>query len=449
MKKLIILAAALMLAMPAFAAVQNVKVSGDITTYGVLQSNLDLDADDTTDGIGKSEDDGFFATITRLRIDADLTDNVAATIRMVNEREWGAATNASTDIDVDLANITLKEMFYSPLTMIIGRQDLAYGSKLVVGDPNTNATIPADSNLSHAPFLSKMKAFDAIRGIMDYDPLTIDLVYAKIDENYEASDTGVANQDGEDVDLLGANLSYKFADYDAEAEGYVFYVDGNQDNASQDIAVLGLRGSLVPVDGLTLGAEVAWQTGDYSITRDQDAMAATVEGSYTWNNEYEPTIKLCYDYRSGNSVSHSSTGDYEAWDPLYEDQTKGLIADYLFAGINGGVNSNASIINLGGSIKPMEDLTLSLDWFNYTLVEDFGSATTVSGGPGWSNVNSSTVLKANEDGLGDEIDLGLTYDYSEDVVIGLQAGWFLPGDLFTSANDDDAMEVIGSIAVSF
>jgi len=435
MKKLIILAAALMLAMPAFAAVQNVKVSGDITTYGVLQSNLDLDADDTTDGQSISEDDGFFATITRLRIDADLTDNVAATIRVVNEREWDAATTATTDIDVDLANITLKEMFYSPLTMIIGRQDLAYGSKLVVGDPNTNAAVPLDSGLSgaQAPFLSKMKAFDAIRGILDYDPLTIDLVYAKIDEVREST------SNFEDTDLLGLNLAYKFADYDAEAEGYVFYVDGDQNSSSEDIAVFGLRGSLVPVDGLTLGAEVAWQTGDRTITRDQDAFAATVEGSYVWNNEYEPTIKLCYDYRSGEESGNS--GDYEAWDPLYEDQTKGLIADYLFGGANGGVSSNASIINLGGSIKPMEDLTLTVDWFNYTLDEKF-AAGSIS-----SPVASYSVK--NDDNLGDEIDLGLIYDYSEDVVIGLQAGWFLPGDLFTSANDDDAMEVIGSIAVSF
>jgi len=437
MKKLIILAAALMLAMPAFAAVQNVKVSGDITTYGILQSDFDFNESSDSSTLGSQSDEGFFATITRLRVDADLTDNVAATIRFSNEREWYESGTENTDVNVDLANITLKEMFYSPLTMIIGRQDLAYGSKLVVGDPNTNAIIAGDSALDNAPFLSKAKAFDAIRGILDYDPLTIDLVYAKISEVYE---TGT---DSEDQDLLGANLAYKFADYDAEAEGYAFYVDGNGSTASSinDVAILGLRGSIVPVDGLTLGAEIAIQTGDYSTTRDQDAMAATVEGSYKWNNEYEPTIKLCYDYRSGDNGD--GTGDYEAWDPLFEDQTKGLIADYLFAGANGGVSSNASIINLGGSIKPMEDLTLSLDWFNYTLDEKVSSAP-------WSNslVSGASINSAKDD-LGDEIDLSLTYDYSEDVVLGLQAGWFLAGDVFAAGNDDDAMEVIGSIAVSF
>jgi len=443
MKKLIIIAALMMLAIPAYAAVQNVKVSGDITTYAIGQYKYDLDDDsadvDTTSGQTEGDENNFFATITRLRVDADLTDNVAATIRFSNEREWCAVSSEDSDVNVDLSYITLKEMFYSPLTVMIGRQELAYGSKLVVGDPNTNATIAGDSSLDNAPYLSKAKAFDAIRGVLDYDPWTIDLLYAKISEIYE-----VAND--EDRDLLGLNIAYDFADYEAELEAYVFNVDGDEATAAEDITVLGLRGSLVPVDGLTLGAEVAWQTGDYSATRDQDAMAATLEGSYAWDNEYAPMLKVCYDYRSGEEVGNS--GDYEAWEPLFEDQTKGLIADFLFAGVNNGVNSNAHIITVGGSLKPSEDLTIALDWFNYTLDEKLvSSATTYSG---WSNMSDSTKpsLKT-DDNLGNEIDLTMTYDYTEDVVLGLQAGWFMPGDAFNSANDDDAYALVGSIAVSF
>jgi opacity protein-like surface antigen len=436
MKKLLIIAALMMLAMPAFAAVQNVKVSGDITTYAVGQYVYDLDDDDenvsSSDSAG--DENNFFATITRLRVDADLTDNVAATIRFSNEKEWGSAGDENTDVNIDLAYLTLKEIFYSPLTVMIGRQDLAYGSKLIVGDPNTNATVAGDSDLDHAPYLSKAKAFEAIRGVLDYDPWTIDLLYAKISEIYEA-------EDEEDEDLLGINFAYDFADYDAETEGYLFYIDGDENGATTDITVLGLRGSLAPVDGAALGAEVAWQSGDHSATRDHDAFAATIEGSYVWDNEYTPMVKLCYDYRSGEEAGDS--GDYEAWQPLYEDQTKGLIADYLFAGVNGGVSSNAHIINLGGSINPTEDLTVSLDWYNYTLDEKLASAP-----DGW-NTTDSVTLKTDKDDLGNEIDLCLIYDYTEDVVLGLQAGWFMPGDLFDAANDDDAYALVGSIAVSF
>ncbi|MDP8216962.1 MAG: alginate export family protein [Candidatus Kaelpia imicola] len=452
MKKLLIIAALMMLAMPAFAAVQNVKVSGDITTYGVGQYVFDLDDRSTDIEGGAGDEENFFATITRLRVDADLTDNVAATVRLVNEREWDTqycSSGDTTDAIMDLAYITLKEIFYSPLTVMIGRQELAYGSKLVVGDPNTNAVKSSDSDLTNAPYLSKIKSFDAIRGVLDYDPWTIDLVYAKIDEAFEAAST-------EDEDILGINFAYDFADYEAEAEGYFFYVDGDPEasysssEANIDGYVLGLRGSLAPVDGLTVGAEIAIQGGDYAngpavTNRDLDAMAATVEGSYVWDNEYAPMIKLCYDYRSGEKAGTSS-GDYEAWLPLYEDQTKGLIADYLFSGANAGVNSNSNIINLGGSFQPTEDLTIALDWFHYILDEKLTSSNDQSYSS-WSPVGSVTI--DSEDDLGDEIDLALIYDYTEDVVIGLQAGWFMPGDVFDATNNDDAYELLGSIAVSF
>jgi len=85
---MLILACALIvgLALPAFAEVQNVKVSGDITMYGVTRNNFTLgstiqEADDTG-----SEN----ASIVRVRLDADLTENVGTTIRLINERlEYG------------------------------------------------------------------------------------------------------------------------------------------------------------------------------------------------------------------------------------------------------------------------------------------------------------------------------------------------------------------------
>jgi len=471
MKKLIILVAALMLAMPAFAAVQNVKISGDIETLGVYQTIFDLnDASDDVDNC-RGDEDSFIMTITRLRVDADLTDNVAATIRLINERLWGievagydtSSSVENTDVDLDLAYVTLKEMFYSPLTLMIGRQELAYGSKLVIGDPDTNAEAQPVGLDAKAEFLSKRKAFDAVRGILDYDPWTVDLVYAKVDES-------TVDEGAEDEDIYGANLAYKFADYDAEAEGYVFFVNGDANAAYLDAGdsgagnnidayVIGLRGSLVPVDGLTLGAEIAMQGGDYltdssTNKRDIDATAATLEGSYKWDNEYEPAIKLCYNYRSGakedkDPYDTGITSDMEAWLPLYEDQTNGLVADYLFSGVNNGVSSNCHIISLGGSIKPMEDLTIALDWFHYILDEKL----VASDGASYTHFDADTVGSSvtmnDDDNFGDEIDLALTYDYSEDVVIGLQVGYFMPGDAFNTANDDEALEVIGSVAVSF
>ncbi|MFA5431023.1 MAG: hypothetical protein WC329_07690, partial [Candidatus Omnitrophota bacterium] len=74
------------MACSAYAEVQNVKVGGDITVLGVARSNFDLSNGGTGD---KDNDQGsFFATQTRVRLDSDLTDNVTATLRLINERIW-------------------------------------------------------------------------------------------------------------------------------------------------------------------------------------------------------------------------------------------------------------------------------------------------------------------------------------------------------------------------
>ena len=62
----------------------------------------------------------------RVRVDADLTDNIAATVRLLNERVWGEEGQAGdeTDIDLDLAYVAVKEFLYSPLSLIVGRREI-------------------------------------------------------------------------------------------------------------------------------------------------------------------------------------------------------------------------------------------------------------------------------------------------------------------------------------
>src|ERR1700679_861567 len=105
MKKILVAVAMVMLASPAFAAIQNVKVSGDITTTFVDRSNFDLGDTVGTDGSANFTGSSFqpvglkkqnvFVTQTRLRVDADLSDNVSTTVGLVNERAWDAEDNST------------------------------------------------------------------------------------------------------------------------------------------------------------------------------------------------------------------------------------------------------------------------------------------------------------------------------------------------------------------
>ncbi len=65
-----------------------------------------------------------------------------------------------------------------------------------------------------------------------------------------------------------------------------------------------------------------------------------------------------------------------------------------------------------------------------------------------ANVQNHTTQLDNMH-LGDEVDLTLVYDYTEDVQFGLMAGVFFPGDAFAKEERKAATEVIGSITVEF
>ncbi|MBU0710086.1 MAG: alginate export family protein, partial [Candidatus Omnitrophica bacterium] len=210
-KRLIIVLAAIFvvgIASIACAEVQNVKVSGDILVSGVHRSHLTLDDNESVADFGESID--ALLSQVRVRVDADLTDNVTATVRLLNERTFGDEADAdnntvrinNSDVSLDLAYMTMKEFLYSPLTLTVGRQNLRFGNGLIIGDPDTNGI--SDGHNTAARYLpnslddlSLRKAFDAIRATLDYDPLVVDIVYSKIDENAVGLD--------DDTTLIGAN----------------------------------------------------------------------------------------------------------------------------------------------------------------------------------------------------------------------------------------------------
>ena len=147
-------------ALPAFAAVQNVKISGDINVSGVARSNLDLDkSSSVANSVGANsnqDNQSDFLSITRVKVDADLTDNVSTSVRLINERNWNGdsatgTTGANRNIgfttanapatekqfDLDLASITLREFLTPALTLTVGRQELRFGNGWVVGRPDS------------------------------------------------------------------------------------------------------------------------------------------------------------------------------------------------------------------------------------------------------------------------------------------------------------------------
>lgn len=483
-------------AAPAYAEVQNIKVSGDINAMGVYRNNFNLEDSkviigdpDTATSYIADDTDSFLLTAIRVRIDADLTDNVSTTVGLANLREWDVTNTADNDIVLDLAYITLKEMLYSPLTLVIGRQNLNYGNGLVLG-----YGLYQDANDIKYNELSPLNSHDAIRAILDYDPWTLDFVALKLTEADDTAESGNTTRDTDsDIDLYGANLGYTFDRYDAEVEGYLFYkrnpaydltfntLYGTQyrDTAfvKDELYTLGLRGSLVPMDNLTLSGEIAGQFGEMRsdglsgpgvsteiLKRDHEALAVNAAAEYDFVDvRFNPILGVDYLYTSGEEAE--SDGDWDAWDPILRGKVMGSIRDSLE---NFGLNAtndpadtsgwtNQHTIKVNGEVdlgEFVDGLSVDLAYLHYWFDEE--------------------PIKGADDNIGDELNLKVTYDYTEDVEFALNGAWFIPGDyyndvhprarMYTGAgqaasataqtptervSNDTAVSIIGSCKVTF
>lgn len=432
LRVLFILALVVFMAAPVYAETQNVKVSGAIDSYWFHRTGYDLTSD-TANGTTKMD---YFRTNTQVEVSAELTDNVSTVINIVNERDWDntykTSTNNELDVQLDLANVKMKEIFYAPLTLTVGRQDIWLGRGFVVGN-NGRAWDP-DAKLA-ADEYSVLTAFDAIRATLDFDPWTIDLAFAKIDggsDTYKADDT----------DLYIANVGYKFAEYNAVAEAY--YV-GKIDRTTyvnkykNEVDTVGGRVQFDPISQITIGGELAYQFGDYvtSTTADargREAWGADVFGTYRFDNAWKPELTVEYVYLSGQDPATAS-GDYGAWDSLYRGKfwtAYNDFRDYLYTTSQGGTaaTSNQEILQVKGSIKPLEDLLLSAT-YSYLWTPE------------------SQVASNTEKEVGNEIDIEATYDYTEDVSFNVLAGWFIPGDYYRVGKDKVATDLVTSVKVTF
>jgi len=494
MRKLLVAALMVVMASPAFAAIQNVKVSGDITTTFIDRDDFDLGstAGNTLGTVGSGSWDplglkkqNVFITQTRLRVDADLSDNVSTEVGLINERAWNtenspasASSNPSATSNVDnldtnvqlyLATLTLREFLYSPLSVTIGRQIFNYGNGLIIGTggPNNSST----GNLQYiAGDFTERTSYDGVRAVLDYKPLTIDMIYFK---NNQYTLNGNAEENKTSSDVFGYNANYQLSDpWNTVVEQYMFSrLNGNSDQAGgavmsdkgNTLFVPGLRASTNPIKGLNVQGELAWQLGQNVVTTTVDghntqeaekrnAMAAQFLASYALPvmTKYKPTVNASYTYVSGDKDATDNYGNvpfknskyYSAWDEFNKNQGAGTIYNTMFP------MTNMNIYAIGGSVNPLEDVTVAATWSDLESAEYNSSAnnplTLLQ--PDGSTI---TMPTSNKRGLGNESDLNVTYNYTEDVTFGVSLGWFVPGDAFTKATRNTASQAIADVAVTF
>jgi len=420
---------------PAYAEVQNVKVSGDILASGVSRHHFNL----TNSNLGDKSvlKQNFLMTQVRLRVDADLTDNVMATVRLINERIWNGQNDTSSsgnsNIDIDLAYVTLKEFLYSPLSLTIGRQEIKFGNGLIIGNakvPGNSTSIPTD--------LTERKAFDAVRATLDYDPLVVDLVYAQVKQN--------SSVDRNTTSLTGVNATYAL-DKKTNISGYYWFKKDNNltstatSRADQVNTVGGLISS-TPIENLTASLEGAYQFGRNTATTMQkkhDAWALQAMADYAFAKvKTTPKIGASWTYLSGR---RDGNGDNHGWDQMFYDQKLNNIVYTLLP------FSNMNAYNLKASCKPVEDVTIAAVFGYYDVAKKSEGAITVPNTYDSGTAYYSTGYTGKRH-LGEALDVTAVYDYTEDVQFALTGGFFIPGKALVT-DRSTATQLIGSMKVTF
>lgn len=528
MKVLFVAAIVVAIAAPTFAAVQNIKVSGSIEERAIYLNNFDLinKTEESTNqrfmnllggvtrgaGSGASineDQESFILSTVHVGVDSDLTDNVSASILLSNQGKWGQ-TGAFNNVNVNKAFITLKEFFYQPLTVRVGRQDLKFGQGFVVGpgifrDPN--ATFPAPrtdalpdrfgtalGNTATAvsgPLglqYSDATYYDAIRATLDLDPWTVDAIYSKITATSTAHD---------DEELAGVNVAYKFDQYNAKAEAYYFFKNDEALNSDmgyidpvdltrvgvlgaiadttvpgvgarvyerEDTHVFGLRGDITPVENLSLTGEGAVQWGSLvdeaglwnlstngaALDRNKLGWAIDASGNYLWKDStYKPNLGLGVEYLSGEENGNS--GRWNAWDPMFRGNSLSMIRGYQ-AGLQAPMN------NIGGNIyQTLDTKDPSGSTDAITLYVDGGlkPMDDLSLKARYLHFWTAAKQTGRNRSLGDEVDTTVVYDYTEDVQFDLTGGVFIPGGFYDDNPDSytvsttPAVIVTGGVKVAF
>lgn len=431
---LLIVAATIALAVPAFAELQNVVVGGSIRIRGnwfdMGNTNATLvgrvwanHAPANVWALGSTTSDKFAEERTRLNVRADFTDNVSAFIELDSYSKWGEdfRSNYLTGVDyrpsglnsveVYQAYIEAKEMWGTALKARIGRQELKFGSGFVLGSGD------------RAPYFTGL-SFDAIRLTYATDQFSVDAFAAKLAEQSPKFEDG-------DIDLYGIYASYLGIE-NITLDAYALMIRDAANNAigdprtgiavggAMDTYTFGLRGAGT-VGAIDFDAEVAyqlvnWDKGSNDVDGDgdndlagfpkidtsADLFAGNLEVGYTFDTTWTPRVFVAGAYLDGDKGKFdAATGTFTSkpctFNRLFSDVSYSKILD---GGINPGVRlTNIWTAAAGVSAVPTESVKLQLSGAYLSTVEDFGAGSTL----GW------------------ELDASAVYNYTQD--LAFKAGY--------------------------
>ena len=423
MKRLALVLAALLLvlsyAVPAKADCTNITIGASISVIGYYQTeNTDYDTSNPDSLSG-------FAEFVDIYLVNTFTDNVRTFI-IINLQ------NPIEDADkplltLDQAYITMNEFLNPKVTLEIGFMEWGWELRPTFGAGTMEHIYPYFVNGSF---------------FMNSYPVGIQVAYAFTDDIKMSLGWGkiiegsVVGNNANDFDIYFVRYDQKLNESSKFFAAIVYFNDLGDYYNYYDYATSAwqnLDAQLYNIDAgidyflfeeiLELYLEFVWQGGDSDAVGVNIGTAALNMGiEYTFDGyDTTPYIGLDFTYIQGPD------GDTVAFQPIFQDFTRTLIAEnVLFGGLAGWTSTSGGIytpgyqgIKLVGGMKSVSNDLLAVDFII-----------------GYFMADGDLAPAGRGKGLGWEADILMSYMYTEDVTFTVGVGYFKA--------DDDLAEAIGS-----
>lgn len=423
MKKVILLfmAAFIFVVGSVNAETKEYRLSGVLDFDYFLGRNLNTFDNDATDTPGLIEMDA------ELELNVELTENVSAlmTLGAWSQKPVG---QADLNLDLDKAYIEIKEMFWQPLTVRLGVQDIVYQQ--------------CDDGCLRGgrSFTTRIEGLPGVNFILGFDNVALEIFWGKLVDNTGAAAPLLIGNTS-DADVYTLFFQYSFSE-ENKLQAQLNYL---RDRANLVSDLYGITPATGNADTYVYTAAVGldWHFGDnwyvygeiaYTggrLLRVAGASDVDIAGfaghlgvEYTWNQvDVKPYLGFELVYYQGDDADRNGglvdagfvpwTGEYRR--SLIIERRSNMVAAaretegwYDVIGMN-----NYWIAHLNGGMKSIWDGKILLDF-----------------GLHYAQATDETLDNLRGNKIGWEFDVICQYNYSEDLTFSLGLGYFAPHDDF-------------------
>ena len=415
-------------AVPAMAT--DFTFSGEYRVRGEYRGNPTFEEDDLASSL--------ILQRVRLTTNAQATDDTSVKITLQDSRQWGIETgsqdsgpsltdnHSSNFTDLHESYVNVANLFDTPLSLRVGRQEFNYGDQRLIGPFGWN---------------NNGRSFDAAKLTFSSDAADVDLFGSKINEGIDSALPNGAGGSDDDQDFYGIHATVKSIPNNTINVYALLLRDGTTSQiitnntgviagiTSQDLYTIGAR-LAGNVSGLDYTLEVPFQTGsmDSTVTDyDISAWAFAAKAGYKLPTAMKIRVGAEFDWASGDD--DSTDGDIETFSNLFPTNH----GHYGFMDQQAWRNMMAWSVNAG--IDVTEQLNLYAAYWSFSLAEDEDAW---YGAGNWNHAPGSFRAASSsntEDQVGSEIDVVANYKYNSALAAQLGYGHFFVGDFLEQTSN--------------